>query len=236
MTDRTSFEARLAAAYAAYADRAPVEVDAVALAAAIADTGAGRLARPTLARRGRVLLAVALLALLLAGVAVAGAGSGLAQLPWAVEGSHLEPADVDPCAALYRAVDALGPAPDRGPHHDQDGSVLRMCAWGWDSGYQAPHVLFRPARTATDAAGPLLLHAASLLGGVPSEPTADGSGWLAAGPGRWMRSAVDGVGFAAVAVASEPYFFVVTAPDHESASRLADALLTELRASVPGPG
>jgi WD40 repeat protein len=75
MNDQRDFEARLATAFAAYADRAPVEVDPMSITRPVARRRSGP-AWPTLSRRASWLVAGVALALLALGAALV-AGSSL---------------------------------------------------------------------------------------------------------------------------------------------------------------
>jgi len=127
--DPRAFEARLTTAFAAYADRAPVEVDAVTLTALVARGGMGR--RRSRFAGGRRYLVPVLLGLLLvalaAGVVIVGSGlldrrpeSDTPQQPAVVAPSADPSADVTPAPVSEPYVEPTRqPDPSERPSADQ---------------------------------------------------------------------------------------------------------------------
>lgn len=177
-------------------------------------------------RRAMLLLAAALLVSVLLVAGALGSGAFRGVVPWV--SSYADPATVDVCPVLERAIVRLrtsGPQPSGLSRFDHGGVPVawgaRVCAHGWDGGWTDPHLLLMPEITPyATAAG--LLDSVFVVERGSSE-------WRPAAMGVWVTTAVDRSSpFSAVAVSAEPYFFVVTKRDPTEARSLAEAVRLEL--------
>lgn len=200
---------------------------------------------PTSSRRTWWLLAAALLmlGLLLGGGLVIGAD--LLRSSPSIERLGVDPSSVDTAdtaALLARAVERAGEKQGSKTwcHAGPDGP-RSPTAWGaavcvnsdWDGSWRDRHLLFRVEATPSVEVARLLVLDLLPGHGVSTE-------WETIAPGRWLTAPIDeskttlpwsepSIQFAAIAVASEPIFFIVTGPTIPEVRSLAEAVLAELR-------
>lgn len=223
MIDR-SLEARLAELYdGQIGPTVPAELRERILS--IPDTRAWR-GKPLEGRRTIILLAAALLIAAL--LAVASLGSGGFRGVGPLTATHRDPATIDVCEVLNAAFLRLGTraataAAARTFDHGDTPTAwgARICARGWDGSWDNPHLLLLSEPTTRIEADELL--------DVVFATEREGSAWVREAAGVWIAPAVDrSSGFTAVAVSSDPYFFVVTMGATSDATVLAEAVRLEL--------
>lgn len=169
-------------------------------------------------RRTRLLVALALLVLALAISLTVGVGSGLVRLPWTSDRFIGPPGGVDTCALLRRGVLRAGQygAGSGGgmfPNDDAPGWEAHGCAYGYDGGWNDPHLLLRARATSAEEATGLI---DSWVG-----PPAVLQWTKIAGMSWEGDSGESDRVWSAVAVSYEPYFFVVTGRDRRAARLLS---------------
>lgn len=148
----------------------------------------------------------------------------------------LDPFAVSACAVIARAAPAAGLdlAGDVSAHGPFPPGVLatvglletaRVCGYGDDRGWSDPHLAWIP-RPSGERDVQIVLE--QFLGAFRE------GRWDPAGAGRWVatfdhdRAVPSSRPFAAVATFLEPYLFIVTARDAETALRLSDAVQSVL--------
>jgi len=180
-------------------------------------------------RRAHARQVVGILAL--ASVAVLGVAIGLGSIasiaPSAIEGSWsdpggvVDPAGIDPCRLLARAIIRAG---------YREGSRARSehepAAWGaricvnddWDGGWEDRHLVFR-TRVTSRAEAVNLLASVDVLPDTRRGPALPS--WTQEQVGAWVTEN-------AIAVSAEPYFYIITDRDLAAARAVAEAALVEL--------
>lgn len=176
---------------------------------------------PTARRRG-IGLGVAVAGLMLILISVALLLDGSETAPFS---EPVSPVSIDVCDLLARATATAGqPVGSRTSPHESTTWEAAVCVHdGWDSGWDWRHLLFRQVPTSIEEARLLLASEDLLEVGSDLE-------WKLERPGIWIASVTDSrdTRFSAVAVSSDPYFFIVTYRDLDDSLAVADGVLTEL--------
>jgi hypothetical protein len=102
------------------------------------------------------------------------------------------------------------------------------CAFGYDAGWASPHLLVRPVATTQAEVGALLRET------FANDRTvwAWNPIWTPDGPNTWIAGGAANpwsAPWVAVAVSAEPYLLVVTGPNEETARKLMQGVLDQLR-------
>ena len=170
----------------------------------------------------RALLAAALVPVVFAAGLAAGAALHEFRSPDGLRGAsavRVDPSDLNACEIIERAAPLAG-HPTGGTIADHGYGVSEhACAYNEDASdrWRDPHLVLVTRAVSSDEAP----HVLENFRIAPSKAE-----WREIGNGKWVTVArwEESYAYTAVAVFDEPYFFVVTERDEESADRLAEAV------------